>query len=249
MSRAALLQTQIASESTVLLEQEAANRQDAAQRQLAILIGRDPQREPLPLLADSFTDPLPSLDWETVRNRLLRESPELAEAQFNVDRARWAVDRATAGRVPNVMAMAAVQKDNMTGYTVANLQIGVPLPIFDRKQGDIAEACGDLVSARAALEQTQWQLEQRLATALRDYLTARQRVNRYADTILPATRESLTMFTQAYQQGELDYLQLITAQQTYTEKHLAYLQDLENAWRKWAEIDALLVGPIMVGEN
>jgi cobalt-zinc-cadmium efflux system outer membrane protein len=162
-----------------------------------------------------------------------------------VDRARWAVDRATAGRVPNVMAMAAVQKDNMTGYTVTNLQIGVPLPIFDRKQGDIAEACGDLVAARAALEQTQWRLEQRLAAALRDYLTARQRVNRYTDSILPATRESLTMFTQAYQQGELDYLQLITAQQTYTEKHLAYLQDLENAWRKWAEIDALLVGTVM----
>jgi cobalt-zinc-cadmium efflux system outer membrane protein len=67
------------------------------------------------------------------------------------------------------------------------------------------------------------------------------------DSILPATRESLNMFTQAYQQGELDYLQLIMAQQTYTEKNIAYLQDLENAWRKWAEIDALLVGEIMPG--
>jgi outer membrane protein, heavy metal efflux system len=249
ISRAALLQTQIANESTALLEQEAANRLDAARRQLAILIGRDPLRDALPVLADGFAEPLPALDWETVRARVLSESPELSEARFQVERARWAVNRATAGRVPNVMTMASVQQDNMSGYTVANVQIGVPLPIFDRKQGDIAEACGDLAAAQAALEQTQWKLEQRLAAALRDYLTARQRVNRYVDSILPATRESLSMFTQAYQQGELDYLQLISAQQTYTEKNLAYLQDLENAWRKWVEIDALLVGELMPGGN
>jgi outer membrane protein, heavy metal efflux system len=249
ISRAALLQTQIASESTNLLEQEAANRFDGAQRQLAIMIGRNPHKDPLPTLADGFQEPLPPLDWETTRARILSDSPEIAEAHFNVERARWAVSRATAGRVPNVMVMAATQYDNMSGDTVANVQIGVPLPVFDRKQGDIAEACGELTAAQAALEQTQWSLEQRLAGALRDYLTARQRVNKYTDTILPATRESLTMFTQAYQQGELDYLQLITAQQTYTEKHLAYLKDLEMAWQKWAEIESLLVERLSNGMN
>jgi outer membrane protein TolC len=57
------------------------------------------------------------------------------------------------------------------------------------------------------------------------------------------------MITQAYRQGELDYLQLISAQQTYTEKNLAYLQDLETAWRKWAEIDGLLVETLIMGAN
>ena len=163
--------------------------------------------------------------------------------------ARWAVERAIAGRVPNVNVQAGVQYDYSTQDTFARVQVGVPIPIFDRNQGGIAAAYGELASAQAVLGQRQLLLEQNLAAVLRDYLTARQRVEKYTSTILPATQQSLDMFRQAYQQGELDYLQLITAQRTYTEKHLAYLFDLEDAWLKWAQIEGLLVEPLPDGRD
>jgi cobalt-zinc-cadmium efflux system outer membrane protein len=241
ISRAALLQTQIESETTILFEQEAVNRYDAAQRQLAAVIGLDPRTQALPPLEDEFQKPLPSLDWESTRARVLTESPVLAEARFSVERARWMVARETAGRVPNVDVEAGVMFDHGTRDTVASVQVGMPIPVFDRNQGAIAAACGELAAAQATLEQQELLLEERLATALRDYLTARQRVARYVETILPATRQSLEMVTAAYQQGELDYLQLITSQQTYTSKNLSYLEDLETAWRMWARIESRLV--------
>jgi cobalt-zinc-cadmium efflux system outer membrane protein len=200
-------------------------------------------------LEDKLQQPLPSLDWESTRARVLAESPELAEARFLVERARWMVERETAGRIPNVDVTGGVMYDNAARETLASVQVGVPFPIFDRNQGAIAAAFGELTSAQAALEQAQWALEQRLAGVLRDYLTARQRVQKYQDSILPATGASLDMITQAYRQGELDYLQLISAQQTYAEKHLANLKDLETAWKKWAEIDGLLVEPLAMGGN
>ncbi len=89
-SAASLLQTQIENDSVQLLEEEAANRYDAGRRRLLILIGRPDQPVKLD---DAFAQPLPALDWESTRNRVLNESPQLAEAQFAVEAARFAVRR------------------------------------------------------------------------------------------------------------------------------------------------------------
>lgn len=241
-TRAEVLQSQIERDSAELLRTSAANRHEAAWRRLAAAIGLDPSAPQS--LQDVLSRPLPALDWETARKRLLAESPELAEFRCDVERAKWASQRANAGRVPNVNVLAGVQYDNATENTIANVELSVPLPVFDRNQGRIAEACGQLAAARAALDRRQLELEDRLADALRDYLSARQRVTRYETSILPAARESLDMVIKAYKQGELDYLQMLSTQRVYTQNNLAYLQDLETAWRKWAEIDGLLVvGP------
>ena len=115
---------------------------------------------------------------------------------------------------------------------------------FDRNQGAIAQACGELAAAQAALQARELALDQRLSTSMRDYRTARERVTKYASKVLPAARETLDMISTGYQQGELDYVQVLTVQQTYAAKNLSYLQDLETAWKQWAEIEGLLVGDL-----
>ena len=62
--------------------------------------------------------------------------------------ARAEVARASAGRVPNVSAMAGVQRDNATSDTIANVQVSIPLPVFDRNQEAIAQACSELTAAQ-----------------------------------------------------------------------------------------------------
>jgi hypothetical protein len=57
------------------------------------------------------------------------------------------------------------------------------------------------------------------------------------------------MTSAGYREGELDYLELLSVQQTYAEKNLAYLNGLETAWIKWAEIEGLLVGPLRDDRN
>jgi cobalt-zinc-cadmium efflux system outer membrane protein len=150
-------------------------------------------------LDDGLQRPLPDFEWNATRQRLLAESPELAELRFAVERARIAVARASAGRVPNVDMQAGVAHDDATDDTIANVQVSLPIPVFDRNQGAISQACGELTAARAALEERELALEQRLAAALRDYATARQRITRYTSTILPAARESLELTNQGYE--------------------------------------------------
>jgi cobalt-zinc-cadmium efflux system outer membrane protein len=224
------------------MEQQANERHEAAWRRLATALGVQNQRATV--LEDVLARPLPELDYATVRERLMRDSPELSELRFAVDRARMAVARASAGRVPNLNLQGGVQYDNAAQDTIANVEVSMPLPVFDRNQGAIAEACGELAAAQAALEARQLALDERLSNAMRDYRTARERVVRYAGKVLPAALETLTMINTGYQQGELDYVQVLTVQQTYAAKNLSYLQDLETAWKQWAEIDGLLVGDL-----
>jgi outer membrane protein, heavy metal efflux system len=241
-SRASLLASQVEFESASLLVEQATNRQQAAWRRLASIAGLA-DATPRPL-EDLLAKPLPALDWQQQRERLLAGSPELAELRFRVERAKWAVQQATAGRVPNVNLQTGVQFDHAANDTIANVQVSVPLPLFDRNQGNVSRACGELAAAQAALDERELALAERLAAAIRDYQTASRRVEKFEATILPAAQQSLELISQAYDQGELDYLQLLAAQRTYTEKNVTHLQDLETAWKKWAEIDSLLVGAL-----
>ena len=154
------------------------------------------------------------------------------------------MQRASAGRVPNLNVQAGVQFDNATQDTIANVQVSMPIPVYDRNQGAVMQACGELAAAQAALEARELALEERLSIAMRDYNTARERVTKYMEKILPAAKETLDLINTGYQQGELDYMQVYTVQQTYAAKNLSYLQDLETAWQQWAEIDGFLVGDI-----
>ncbi len=240
--RVSLLQSQIERESAALIELQATERHAASWRRLATAIGTDGARPRE--LDDVLLQPLPELEWDDARRRVFAENPELAALRFAVDRARWAVQRASAGRVPNVSLETGVAHDNATGDAIANVRLSMPLPVCDRNQGAIAKAYGELAAAQAALEERELALEQRLAAAMRDYTTARLRARRYSDQVLPVARESLDMINAGYREGELDYLSVLTMQQTFAEKNLAYLQDLETAWKKWAEIDGLLVGPL-----
>ena len=240
--KTSLLQSQIESESSQLLEQQASERYQAAWRRLSSVTGMPGDRPQA--LEDVLGRPLPELDYAAVSERLKHESPDLAELRFAVDQARANVGRATAGRVPNLSAQAGVQRDNATRDNIANVQVSIPLPIFDRNQGGITEASGQLAAAQAALEARELSLDQQLSIALRDYRTARERVTKYTTKILPAAQETLGMMNQGYQQGQLDYLQVLTVQQTYAAKNLSYLHDLETAWKEWAEIEGLLVGEL-----
>lgn len=244
--RVTLLQSQVELEATMLLEVQARERRDAAWRRLSTMIGTT---DPLPVpLDDTLTQPLPAFIWEASRERLMLESPELSELRYRIDRARAQVRRASVEKVPNVTVQAGTQFDNATEDQIANVQVSVPIPVFNRNQGGVIQASGELAAAQAALQDRELALEQRLAAALRDYATARERAMRYADKVLPTARETLQMMTAGYQDGEIDYLQVLTIQQTYAQQNLAYLDNVEMAWKKWAEIDGLLVGPVSGGE-
>ena len=112
--------------------------------------------------------------------RVMAESPVLAEARSGVARAEAVLSRQCAERMPNVDLQAGVLYDNATRDTIAEVQAGVPLPLFNRNQGNIRKAEAELAVARADVRRAELELQQRLAAAFEQYQNARCQVEKYA---------------------------------------------------------------------
>jgi outer membrane protein, heavy metal efflux system len=237
LSRVELLQARIEANTTEILLETRRNAEAAARRRLEALLGVEP-------LAELSGDPqanLPDYDWDAALGRLLAESPELAAATALVDRAGWAVDRARAERVPNVSAQVSVQHNNATAEDVASVQIGLPLPIFDRNQGGIREARSELAAAHSNVVRLERDIKWRFAATYERFANARRRAAEYQRRILPDAKESLDLVNVLYRNGEAGYLTLLTTQRTYVETHLSFLEALRDLRKAAAEIDGMLL--------
>lgn len=247
VARVDVLQSRIEADSARILLEKARNRYTAAWRNLAAVVG-DPALSPTPL-AGSLQDGMVQFTWEETLNRLLTESPQLAGAQAGVARAQAALSRECAGRIPNVDLQAGVQYDNATRDTFASVQVGVPIPIYNRNQGNIAKAQAELTAAQHEVRRVRLALEQRLAAVFEQYATAHQGVEKYNRDILPNAEESLKLVSAGYRQGEFSYLVLLTAQRTYFQTHVAYLDALRDLRAATATLEGNLLSDSLQGSD
>src|SRR3990172_8094233 len=247
VARGDLLQARIEADTANVLLERARNRYVAAWRNLAAVAGAA-DMPPGPLAGD-VQDGLSQLTFEDTFSRLLAESPQLASAQAGVARAQAALSRQCAGRVPNVDLQGAVQYDNATQDTFATLQVGLPIPIYNRNQGNIRRAQAELLAAQRNVQTVRLALQQRLAVAFEQYTNARYQVDKYQHDILPNAEASLKLTNSGYRQGEYSYLSLLTAQRTFFQTNLTYLDALRDLRASATAIEGnLLSDSLQAGE-
>lgn len=224
VARGDLLQARIEANTAKVLLERARNRHVAAWRNLAAVMGTE-DMAPRPLTGD-VQDGLVQLTWDDTFSRLVEQSPQLANAQIGVARAQAVLNRECAGRVPNLELQGAVQYDNATRDTFATVQVGVPVPLYNRNQGNIRRAQAELLAAEREVQRVQLALRQRLAEVFEQYSNARIQVEKYQQDILPDAESSLKLMASGYKQGEFGYLSLLTAQRTFFQTSLTYLDAL-----------------------
>jgi cobalt-zinc-cadmium efflux system outer membrane protein len=144
----------------------------------------------------------------------------------------------------------AVQYDNATKDTFATVQAGIPIPFFNRNQGNISKAQSELMAAQDDVQRVQLDLQQRLATVFEQYTTARYQVEKYSKDILPSAQASLDLANKGYRAGEYNYLALLTAQRTYFQTNLIYLDALRELRTASTAIEGnLLSGSLQVNDG
>lgn len=222
--RTDLLQAEIESQRANIDLVQAESAQRGAWRRLAAAVGQ-PEMPVQPLAAD--VDQLAwSLSWDETRAQLWAASPEIAAAMADIEKARCALARARVEPIPDVNAQASVQYDDNSNFTIAGAQIMLPIPIWNRNQGGIAKAQGDLTAANRRLEMIELRLQRDLAQQFQSYETALARTATIRNEILGRAQQTLDAATQGYRAGELDFLAFLTVQRTYFQANLEYLSAL-----------------------
>ncbi len=239
ISRTNLLQAEVEAEEAHMLHDNARGDHREAWRRLCAVAGI-----PHLVMARVAGDPsenLSELSWDQCLATLVHESPELAVAAVRVERARLAVCRERRERIPNVDVKVAVLHENIAAHDTAGVQVGLPLPLLDRNQGNIHRAEAELAEACAQRKRTELALLDRLAVAYRRYENARHQTDRYAERILPRAQESLKWVQEGYAEEQVDYLTLLTSQRTYFRANLDYLDSLRELRTAAVVVEGLLL--------
>jgi outer membrane protein, heavy metal efflux system len=156
--------------------------------------------------------------------------------------AEASLDRQCAERVPNVDVQAGALYDNATKDNIAEVQVGIPLPVFNRNQGNIRKAQAELTSARCDVRRVELELRQRLAATFEQYQNARCQVEKYATQMLPNAQASLELVTKGYRQGEFNYVDLLIAQRTFFQVNLAYIDAIRDLRTSAVSLEGNLLG-------
>lgn len=242
--RSTVLQSEVELQNAELTLRTARNAEVARWRQLGTLLG-DPEL-PLVPLEDMLETIPPTTEWEPLVTRLALESPEIQTSLAEVERARRVLARECVEPVPNIETQASVQYDYSSYDTIAGVQVGMALPLWNRNQGAIRRARAELTEANRQVDRVTLDLVSRLGEAFQNYADAQARTSTYRDEILPRARQTLDLVQKGYP-SEVGYLELMTAQRVYSEANLAYIEALGDLWESWAKIDGMLLEGSLTG--
>jgi cobalt-zinc-cadmium efflux system outer membrane protein len=234
-----VLQSEVELAGVMLLLETARQREFAARQQLAAVIGV--VELPCAPLVGVLEDDALGLEWCTVYERLLATSPLLQAAQARIAQARDRLQQEQVEPIPNVNFQVGSQYDFSSDDTFYTAQVQLPIPLFDRNQGNIAAAAAVLGQALNESERIERVLQRRLAEVWRRYAAAQAQVRIYRTNILPRTQETLDLTTEAYEGAQLDFLRVLTARRSYFETRLKYLAALIELRKAVAELDGLLL--------
>lgn len=240
VSKVALLQARVEAEKARIVAENAQTQLEANRRALAAAVGSDSIS--FGQLEGEIDEALEPQPWDRLLDEITAASPEIAETGSELERARWALQLACAQVTPNVTGQLGMGVDTATDDTFATFGVSVPLPIRNRNEGNIRSARADIAAASAAIERTNLSLQSRLADAIGRYQIAHRQYERITSNVLPDAEETYRMSQVAFEAGETDYLQLLTAQRTLIGTQLRLLDSASQARQAVAEIEGLLVG-------
>ncbi len=240
-----VLEIEIEQQRAELAVIAARNEQQQVWSQLASAAG-DGSLEMQPLAGD--LEQIPVLDLGSAMAALLRDSPEVKAANADIVRAEYAVRRAQRQSIPNlqIQAGAHYNRERLEPGPRAigrqgSFAIGVEIPLFNRNQGNVEAARGNLTRAQREIERVQLSLRSRLAAAFRNYQDTRNIVERYRNEMLPRARRAYDLYLAGFRQMAAAYPQALIAQRTLLQLQEDYDNALIGMWRRAVDIQSLLL--------
>lgn len=140
---------------------------------------------------------------------------------------------------PDVKASVAWRHFNETNDDAVRLGLSVPLPVFDRNVGGIAEAQASLAKVDADRATAKIALVLTLGRAYDTLVGAEREIDLLRAGAIPNARKAAEAIESGYSQGRFTLLELLDVQNTSTQAALRELEALTNFHTSVATIEGL----------
>ncbi|MBU2288541.1 MAG: TolC family protein, partial [Gammaproteobacteria bacterium] len=139
-----------------------------------------------------------------------------------------------------VTVSLGAKRDQEIGRNQAVIGLTIPLPLFDRNQGNVLEALRREDKARDELAVAQLQVESEAIQARERLATSRNEATSLAAEVLPGAQSAFDAATIGFELGKFSFLEALDAQRTLLAARTQYLRALAEAQRAAADLNRIL---------
>ena len=155
---------------------------------------------------------LPALpDLDRLRKHL-PQNPDLAKWDTELKLHKANLKSEKAGRIPDIEISAGMLSFEEDGTDALAFGIGIPLPLFDRNQGNIAAAKYNLAKAQAERKAAHNAIMTELTEKYADLTVSYKKAVILKDKVVPARTKAFDAAHEGYQQGKFGFLDVLDAQ-------------------------------------
>lgn len=176
----------------------------------------------------------------SVSDSCLRNNPDMKVAAAAVEARDADLALELANRKPDLTFSAGLRRLNLDSEQVWIAGVSLPIPIFDKRQGAIAEARARLDKSRAEANSAEWRLRSALTQARHDQEIARREAATLNETALPAAKEAAAAAEEGYRLGKFEFLNVLDAQRTLAELQGKFIEAVASGMKAAIDIDRLL---------
>lgn len=211
----------------------------AAWKQLGAAVGR-PDLPPAPLVGSADAPP-PTIDRDELTARILDTHTDVLTARNAIAQARTDLTLQQRVPIPDVETNTYHQYDSLARTYQFGVQVGVPLPVSDKNQGNIRAAQAKVAVAGMQLEAARNALAGRLADAYGRYRANAVVAAGYRDDILPALTRASHDIVRRYQAEpeKVGFNDVVVAQLSLVQATQAHLAALDAQWKAVVEVAAI----------
>ena len=172
-------------------------------------------------------------DLDHLLTEALARRPDLKAAERAAEAAEAALRLARAEAWPNVtVGLGYTHSEFLVSGDLSN-QIGanfsLPLPVFNRNQGEIQRAEAEALIARHEAQKLRLEIPQEVRTAVASYGVARERVSRFEQAFLRQAAEARKATEVSYREGAISLLEFLEAERSNVQTQREHLDALRDA--------------------
>ncbi|MFL1415268.1 TolC family protein [Pseudomonas fildesensis] len=182
------------------------------------------------------TPPLPPTAQLLAR---LEHTTELRLAELQILQNEASVGLEKAQRIPDLDVSIGSQYDASVRERVNLVGVSMPIPLFNRNQGNVLSATRRADQARDLRNATELRLRTETRQALDLWQTANTEVRAFNQQILPAAQSAVDSATRGFEMGKFNFLDVLDAQRTLIAARTQYLTATAQATDAWVRIERI----------